>query len=92
MTLRTNYFLALTSMTLLVGCATNQGYIHDNSGQSVDVAMDAHIVDKSATPGAPVMHADKSNAAVQRYLDDEVKKPQGQAQVGFGRGSASGSN
>ena len=71
---------------VLAACSTNQGYIHNNSGIAAKQAVEYQIVDKSASPGAPEIHPDKVAAAVDRYLNDEVKQPGDKANIEFGSG------
>lgn len=82
-------WIGIGAAILLSACATNQGYIHTNSGASVQAAIEPQIVDKKAATGAPEMHPDKIAAAVERYLEDEVKRPNSRAEVEFGSGQDS---
>ena len=66
--------LALTS------CATNQGSIKSvtyegEPGSAVKAALAKQIVNPNAAQGAPKTIPEKGTAALERYLNDEVKEP-----------------
>ena len=64
----------------LASCATNQGPINaaiyeGESGAAVKAALAKQIVDPNPAKGAPKSHPAKGAAALDRYINDEVKEP-----------------
>lgn len=64
----------------LASCATNQGSIKTvtykgEAGSAVKAALAKQIVDPNPAKGAPKSHPAKGAAALDRYINDEVKEP-----------------
>lgn len=69
--------IACTTLSiLLAGCGTTSSSLRPNFGQAVETAYDKQVVSSEAVAGAPEMHPEMVAAAIQRYLDDQVKKPE----------------
>ncbi len=49
--------------------------LSDNYGNAVNAAKSTQVINPNAVPGAPAMNAARSAAAVERYVNDEVKQP-----------------
>lgn len=64
---------------IISGCATNQTPIavttQEERGAAVKAALAKQVVNPNAVAGAPTLHPDKAAAALERYLNDEVKMP-----------------
>ncbi len=67
-------FTMLITGLALSACATNQQPLGPKHGQAVRTALNSQIVDPTPARGAPVLHPQKAQAAVERYVNDEVKK------------------
>ena len=78
-TLRHTKYITITLGLFLGGCATNQGpimpQVHGERGVAVKAALAKQIVNPNAVSGAPTLHPNKAAAALERYLNDEVKVP-----------------
>ncbi len=70
-------WVALTAAAglLLGACATNEGYLSPNTGRALQEAYAKQIVDPNPAVGAPSVTPEVAAAAIQRYLDGEVKDP-----------------
>ncbi len=58
----------------LSACASNQGYISKDTGRALEEGLAKQIVDPTPAQGAPSVTPEVADAAIQRYLDGEVKE------------------
>jgi hypothetical protein len=73
-----NQKLTIVVVSAIIGlsaCETTGAPISERYGQAFQETVNSQIVDETAVPGAPIMNTDLSNAAVDRYLNDQVKQP-----------------
>lgn len=72
-------FILIGGIGLNTACATNQTPIAVQSesqrGAAVKSALAKQIVDPNPVAGAPTQHPAKAAAALDRYLNDDVKEP-----------------
>lgn len=76
------------SATILcsAGCVSLNEPLSTRFGESYTANMNAQIVDPTPAEGAPMMDAQKADAAIERYRKDEVKEPVKSTGVEFGGG------
>ena len=68
------------------GCISLNEPISSKFGESFRANMDAQIVDPTPAKGAPIMDAQKADAAIDRYRKDEIKEPVESDGIEFGGG------
>ena len=67
----------LVSAVFVSGCSTTpMSTVGFADRDAVDGANNKQIVSTQAVPGAPVLHPQMNAAAIERYLNDSVKKPE----------------
>jgi|GEM_PF-5830828 len=73
--------IAVISAGLIAGCATNTKHISQEFGAAHAETMNKQIVTTAIAQTAPEMHPQKANAAVTRYLEDEIKEPKETSEI-----------
>lgn len=81
--------LLSASVIALGGCVSLNEPISSQYGKFQETNMAAQIVDPAAAEGAPMMDAQKADAAIERYRTDAIKEPDEATSVEFGEGGGS---
>lgn len=70
-------FAGLFTATLVSACATTPiAPVGDSNRTAIDQANSKQVVSTTALTGAPTLHPEMSAAAIERYLEDNVKQPE----------------
>lgn len=86
---KSSKLLLSASALALGGCVNLNEPISTQYGKFQETNMAAQIVDPAAAEGAPMMDAQKADAAIERYRTDTIKEPEESAGVEFGSGGGS---
>lgn len=82
--------LLSASVFAMAGCVSNLDEpISSQYGKFYENNMAAQIVDPTPAEGAPMMDAQKADAAIERYRTDTIKEPEESTGVEFGSGGGS---